>query len=282
MSLGLIKPGMRSANLTGKRHPHTGELLVPLGYLKNGTAVWPVLGASEDDDPDNVPGEEDDEDDVEDDEEDEDDPKSSKTRKSKTDEDEDDEDDDPKFKASRQAKRYRLALREEQRKTKELNDRLKAIEDRDKNPDEVVSRDLSEARSKVDALTEVNRVMTAQLAFFKTPVPGIVWVDASDAFALAEREGLFDDVIDEDGTVDTRELRRGLKDLAKRKQHLVKNEEDPKSRARKASDEDDEDDDDEEPRSRRSGAPMNTKRRGAPKTPDRAALAKKFPVLGRM
>lgn len=279
MGLGLIKPGVRSANLTGKRHPHTGELIAPLGYLKNGTAVWPVLGASEDDDPDNVPGEEDDD---EDEEDDSDDGKGKPKPKPKIDDDDDDDEDgDAKFKAARQARRYRLALREEQKKTRELNDRIKALEDVDKPTDEVIGRDLSEARSKVEALTETNRIMQSQLAFFKTPVPGVDWIDSNDVFALAEREGLFDDVIDEDGTVDTRELRRSLKDLAKRKPHLVKkSEEDPKGRAR-GKDTDDDEDDDDEPRSRRSGAPMNTKRRGEPKTPDRAALAKKFPVLGR-
>jgi hypothetical protein len=148
----------------------------------------------------------------------------------------------------------------------------------------VVSQDLTEARSKVESLSEVNRIMTAQLAFFKTPA-GIEWVDPSDAFALAEREGLFDDVIDEDGTVDTRELRRGLRDLAKRKKYLVKNADDDKARGRKSTDKDDEDDEeeDEEPRSRRSAASMNSSRKGSKtKGPDRKELAKKFPVLNRL
>jgi hypothetical protein len=299
MSLGLTKPGMRSANLTGKLHPKTGEPLQPIGYLKNGTAVWPVLGASSDDpdDPEFVGGGGPDPDD--DDDEDEDDeeekprkrPAKKSTKAKSKDEDEDDEDDEDdeeelKYKSARQAKRYRLRLRAEETKNAELNARLKALEDRDKDPDEVVSRELTDARTQVQSLTEITRVMQAQLAFFKTTVPGVVWADPSDVFAVAERSGLFDDAIDEDGTVDTRELRRGLKELAKRKPHLVKKiEDDPKAGGRKSKDEDDEDDeeDDDEPSTRRSAGPMNGNRKGKGKAePTRQALAKRFPVLGRM
>lgn len=34
-------------NATIKHHPLTGALLVPLGYRKDGRAIWPILGASE-------------------------------------------------------------------------------------------------------------------------------------------------------------------------------------------------------------------------------------------
>lgn len=294
MSLGLTKPGIRSANLTGKRHPKTGELLVPLGYLKNGSAVWPVLGAAPDDsDPDDphFTGQDDDEDEDEDEddseEEEEDNPKSrKKSSKSKSDdEDEDDDEEDARVhRASQQAKRYRLRLRDAERKNKELEDRLKTIEDETKAPDEVAARDISELRSKNEIQEETIRTMTAQLAFFRTSVPGVTWIDAADVFALADRSGLFDDVIDEDGTVDERELRRALKDLARRKPHLVKKDDDsPKARGRKSTDDSDEDeeDDDEEPRSRRSAGTMNSKRKGTKGMADRAALAKKFPVLQR-
>jgi hypothetical protein len=280
MSLGLIKPGASVA----LRHPKTGAVIKPIGYI-GGKAVWPVLGASPDDeddpaytgDPDNDSDDSDDDSEDEDDEEDED-PKSRKRstsrkrKKSDKDDDEDDEDEGPP-RAVQQAKRYRLRLREEERKNKELNDRLKALEDKDKPTDEVVSRDLAEANGRIDDLTEVNRIMSAQLAFFKTTVPGVEWVDSSDAFALAEREGLFDDVIDEDGTVDTRELRRGLKDLAKRKPHLViKPKVEPK-------DDDEDDNEEEEERPRRSARTANSRRRGSSNTTNRAALEKKFPVL---
>jgi hypothetical protein len=285
---------MRSANLTGKIHPRTGEPLVPLYMRKDGSVVWPALGAAPDDsDPDDphFTGEEDDDedDDSEDDDEEESQSRKKKPAKKRANDDEDDEDDEEDarvHRASQQAKRYRLALREEQKKTADLAARLKAIEDDQKSPDEVASRDIADLREKNTTQAEVIRTMTAQLAFFKTSVPGVQWIDATDVFALADRSGLFDDVIDEDGTVDERELRRSLKDLARRKPHLVKKlEDDPKARGRKSTkdtDEDDEDDEDEEPRSRRSAGTMNNKRKGTKGTADRAALAKKFPVLNRL
>jgi hypothetical protein len=279
MSLGLTKPG---ASVT-LRHPKTGAMLAPLGYTKAGKAIMPVLGASSDDedDPAYTGGgsgggngrsrvQEDDEDDRDEDQDDDEDDKPSRKPKSKKDDEDEDGDDEPKTRPERQAARYRTRLREAEARERELAERLRAIEDSDKPQDEILKRDLDETRQRADALEDTNRVLTAQLAFFKSNT--IDWVDPSDAFALADRAGLFDEVVDEDGNVDTRELQRGLKDLAKRKPHLVK-----KARGR-----DEDTDDDDEPRSRSSAPAMNGSRRGKQKTgTDRAALAKRFPVLGR-
>lgn len=295
MSPRLTKPGMRSANLTGMIHPKTKESVAPLGYLKNGSPVWPVIGGSSDDPDDPAyTGEDDDnpDDEDEEDEEDEDDPKSRKKRPAKKTAKDDDEDDDEDeedsrvHRASEQAKRYRLKLRAAETKVGELESRLQAIEDETKAPDEVAARTINDLKDKNESLNDALLTAHAQLAFFKTKVPGVTWVDAADAFALAERAGLFDDAIDESGNVDERELRRGLKDLAKRKPHLVvKLEDDPKARGRKSTkdeEDDEEEGDDDEPRSRRSGSTMNGRRKGTKGTANRAALAKKFPVLNQM
>lgn len=285
MSLRLTRPGMLAAS----RNPFMGFEDLHL----------------ESDDPDDPRftgggGQEDDTDDDEDGDEDEDDDEESDRRKNKRrpakksskskkneDDDEDDEDDDDEensraHRASQQAKRYRLALRAKERELEELK---AANANKDKKPDEIASQELTEARASVTKLTEKNRELTAQLAFFSVPT-GIDWVDPADAFALAEREGLLEDVIDEDGTVDKRELRRGLRELARRKKHLVRStEDDPKARGRKSKDddEDEEDDDEDEPRSRRSASTMNGGRRGKRQAgPSKSDLAKKFPVLNRL
>lgn len=278
MSLGLTKPGASVA----LRHPKTGVLIEPIGYLKNGKAVWPAIGASSDD-PDDPAftgsggpgvGKATDQDDDEDDDLDEDDEeeKPKPKPKSKAKDDEDDEDERPS-RPERQAARYRTRLREAEARERDLQERLRKLEDNGKPTDELTKRDLEETRERADSLTEVNRILTSQLAFFKANT--ITWADANDAFNLAEKEGIFDDLIDEDGNVDARELRRCLKDLAKRKPHLVKVE----STRGRAKDEDDEDEKDE-PSSRSSGSTMNSTRRGS-KNPasDRAGLAKRFPVL---
>lgn len=275
MSLGLTKPGASVA----LRHPKTGILIEPIGYLKNGTAVWPVLGASSDDEDDPAftgagggggtsRHEEDDEDEdqEDDDTEDDEDDKPPVKKKAKKD---DDKDDEGSTRPERQAARYRVRAREAENRANELAARLKAIEDSDKPADELMTRDLAEARERAENLTEVNRILTSQLAFFKANT--VSWVDPTDAFTLAEKQGLFDDVIDEDGNVDTRELDRALRALAKSKPHLVKK---TPSRAR------DEEDDDEKDKS--SASTMNGRRKGSQQRgTDRASLAKRFPVLGR-
>lgn len=275
MSLGLTKPGMRSADLTGKIHPITGLPLVPLGYLRNGTAVWPQIGAAPDtedpDDPD-FTGEGGEDDDSDDDSED-DEPKGKKRpvkNKAKDADDEDEDDEEPKTRPERQAARYRVALREEKARNADLAARLKALENKDKPADEVAAAELTDAKDRAIQLAEKNKSMTLELAFFKSNT--IDWIDPADALRLVD----LDDVdVDDSGTVDAKALRLALRDLAKRKPHLVK-----KSKA-EPDDTDDEDDEDEEPRSRRSAPKMNGRRSGQGKQPSRAELAKKFPVLNR-
>ena len=277
MSLGLIKPGASAA----LRHPKTGALIEPIGYLKNGRAVWPVLGAGPDD-PDDPEftgdggGSDDDSDDEDDDNED-DEPKSkkSKSRKRSSDEDDDEDDeeddDDKPTRPERQAARYRVRLREEREKNTKLEARLKALEDKDKKPEERTTEELAEAKKRAERAERELLQVKLERAF--TRATDIDWVDPEDAMAVADRLGLLEDIIDEDGTVDKRELRRSLRELAKRKPHLVK----AKSRAQ---DEDEDDDEDEDERPRRS-APRTpaTRRKGSRGTANRDELVKNFPVL---
>lgn len=88
------------------------------------------------------------------------------------------------------------------------------------------------------------------------------WVDMEDALRLAD---LSEVTIDEDGKVDGKALRKALDDLAKRKPHLVK----PATPSTTT------------PPAGASAPEMNGTPKGAgDRSPDRAALAKRFPVLG--
>lgn len=88
------------------------------------------------------------------------------------------------------------------------------------------------------------------------------WVDMEDALRLAD---LSEVTIDEDGKVDGKALRKALDDLAKRKPHLVK----PAVPGTTT------------PPAGASAPEMNGTPKGAgDRSPDRAALAKRFPVLG--
>jgi hypothetical protein len=276
MSLRLIKPGLSAA---GRVHPKTGQPIEPLYVRKDGSAVWPVLGAASDDpdDPAFQDGETDDaDDDAEDDEDDEEDEKPSSkksSKKSKDDDEDDDEDEDDKdaklTRPERQAARYRVKLREAEAANRQMAERLRKLEDKDKKPDEIVSRDLQEARTKAEELTEKTRAMSLELAFFKSNT--VDWVDPADALRLVD----LDDVeVDDDGTVNAKALRVALRDLARRKPHLVK-------KPKQSSGESD-DGDEEQGSGRRSAGSMNGRRKGsgaAGKT--REELAKRFPVLGR-
>ena len=288
MSQRLIKPGMRPASLAGRVHPRTGVPLEPVGHLADGTPLWPVLGGDDNDDPNDprftgeggrhASDDDDDEDDEEDDgDDDEEDEKPRRKNKSKKDDDDDDEEDNPRLaRASRQAAKYRKELRAEQARNRELAERVKAIENKDRKPEEVASEELTKARSDVDSLTKTNRELTLKLAVVTTPLPGKEWVDIDDTLALAERLGYLDDVeVEDDGTVDRKSLRAALRELARNKPHLVK----ASGRGKSTKDDDSDEDTDDEPRS--SAPSMNGKRKGGRGTTDRAALAKRFPVLGR-
>jgi hypothetical protein len=276
---------MRSANLTGMIHPITGLLMEPIGFLRDGTAVWPVVGGAPDpEDPDDkdFTGEDDDADEDDDDDEDEDDKPSKpkkkvvkKAKKSDDDEDDDDDEDEDRkpTRPERQAARYRVALRETRKELDAVKAQLQAIADKDKKPEELTERETKEAKEKADKAAKKAQALSLENAFLK--VNQIDWVDPEDALYLADREDLLEDVVDEDGTVDKRALRAALRDLAKRKPHLVKP---------KVSDRDDEDDDedDDEPRSTRSARTGNGTRKGSKSNANsREALASKFPVLRR-
>lgn len=279
MSLGLTKPGASAAL---KFHPKTGAPIEPLGVLPSGKVVWPVLGAASDDpdDPAYTGGGDDDEDEEDDEDEDEKPSKKKpvkKATKSKKDEDDDEDEDDEEeedkpTRPERQAARYRTQLREEQKRNREMAARLQALEDKDKKPDEIVSRDLEEAKAKAEKLASRNRQQTLELAFFKANQ--VEWIDPADALKLVDLE---DVDVDEDGTVDPVQLRKALRALAKAKPHLVKAAKSTESK------DDDEEDTDDEPSSRRSAPAMNGGRKGKRATgPTRDQLAKKFPVLNRL
>jgi hypothetical protein len=91
----------------------------------------------------------------------------------------------------------------------------------------------------------------------------VEWVDVDDALKLVN---LSDVDVDDDGNIDRRDLRLAMKDLAKRKPHLVK--------AKKTDDGNDGENDDKS-----SGSRMNGRRRGQRTGVDREASAKRFPVL---
>lgn len=297
MSQRLIKPGLSAADLSGRVHPRTGEPLEPIGYI-NGRPLWPIMGAAPDpndpDDPDFVGGgddddsDDDDESDEDDDTDDEDDDTKGKKGKkpvkkakhAKDDEDDEDDDDKPVYTQyeydrvktrMRKADQRASAAEDKNRQLEAEVRRLKAGKAKDDEKSKVDTDDTDDRERRERDAKHAEQLATARLenAFLRARVD-IEWHDPEDALAVGQRLGLFEDVLDEDGTVDRRAMARALKELAKRKPHLVKP---------KVSDQDDEDDEDEEPAARPVARKMNGRRKGSTTTANRQALENKFPAL---
>lgn len=262
MSQRLIKSGLSVA---------TSRII---GY-KNGSPVWLALGGAPDDNDDpndpNFTGDDDsddEEDDEGDDEEEDDKAKKKKVKSKNDDEDEDDEDDRPRY-STREYEKLKTRMKAADKRASDTETRLRTLENKDKKPEEITSQEAIDAKAKADKLAEDNRTLRLHNAFLASNT--VDWVDPEDALHLVD---LSDVDVDDDGIVDRKALARALRDLAKRKPHLVK-----KSKASGKDDDDEEDDEDQG--SRRSANTMNGKRKGSRSGTDRAALEKRFPALSK-
>lgn len=129
-----------------------------------------------------------------------------------------------------------------------------------KSEQEKLTIERDELKSSVEKLQGELNTLRLQNAFLTANKH--TWADPEDALRLAD----LSEVDVTDGKVDMKALTRALDDLAKRKPHLVK----------KVNEEGNAKDESAAP----SGAEMNGTRKGAQSGVDRAALAKRFPVLG--
>jgi hypothetical protein len=181
-------------------------------------------------------------------------------------EDDTDEDDKPKYSAREYDKLKRRLAASDKRQgalQKQL-DELKA--GKAGELDKAVKAEIDELKPKAAKLADQNKAMRLQLAFLSTPIKGVVWEDADAAMRLVDLSDV--DIDEETGEIDKRDLAAAMRRLAKDKPYLVK----------KAKDDDK---DDDEPEDKSSGAPMNRRTKKTKGKPDRAALAKRFPVLNR-
>lgn len=143
--------------------------LLGLSRLSFAALLW-SLGAEDDDDDDL---------DDDDDDDDGDDKPAAKGRKGE----------DPEIKRLRsESKKRRLALREAEKEKKELADRLKALEDKDKTDLERTSTELEDLRKQVDKLTPRLQESERKLKFFESgvaaqfqnPAHALKLIDVSD------------------------------------------------------------------------------------------------------
>ena len=232
-----------------KRHPKTDELIKPVGFLPNGRAVWPIMGASPDD-PDN--------------DEDEGEENDGGADDSDSDEDNDDEDEMPRRKGNSRVKELsdeNTRRRNENKTLKSENDqlkqKLKEIEDKDKSDLERTSSDLKIVTSERDELKDTVHDLLIKNAFLMDNKHN--WVKPKTALRLAD---LSEVEIDDEGNVTG--LDKALDALAKSDPYLLKKESDG------------DEDDDDEPKS--TGRPPAKKGNG---DPNRNKLVAKYPALRR-
>lgn len=147
--------------------------------------------------------------------------------------------------------------------------KVRDFEDKDKDKNEVLERDLSEATEKVSSLE--SRVLTLNLENAIMAEASGRFHDLRDVVSNID----IDDVTDDDGEVDKKALKKAVDSLAKSKPYLL-----VESSKNGDGDGDEEDGDEDEGSGSPSGTPQN-KDKGKGKGIDKAYLAKKYPALRR-
>lgn len=190
-----------------RTHPHTGEPVKPLYTRRNGSVVWPVMGASPDDSSNGGTGTE-----------------GQGGTEGEGSEGQDGTDGGAGSDGSQPVSqadfdRLKAHLAEADRKRQAAEGELKKINDAKKD-------DLTKAQERVAELEQVNEASAKEIAQLRLDnaflrANEVTWHDPKAALLVAEREGYLEGVV-KDGKVDEKALASKLKDLAKAKEYLVK------------------------------------------------------------
>lgn len=242
---------MMRESLAEQVHPHTGEPIVPVGFV-NGRPVWPIMGAAEDD-AGGDSGDEDNSDDDTGDEPEDDADKDDANESKKSDED---------ARKDRANALVRSARAENKRLKKDRDDlaaKLKEIEDKDKGAAEKLTESVKDLTTKIEAKDKTIEDLALRNAFlsdttfkWKNPVTALKLVDLSKV------------EIDDDGEVEG--MTEALKALAKSDPYLLET----------SKDDEDEDEDKQPPAA--GEAPKTKQTKG---NANRDKLIKKYPALRR-
>lgn len=189
-----------------RKHPITGEEIAPLWFDQNGIAFYPPMGAAPDDDGDGDGGQDGDGDGDGDGGED-----GSEGQDGSGDGGKKDDEDVEALRKRMVAADKRAAAAEK---------RAKELEDKDKDEATKTAERLTEVEAENKALKEQVSDLTLRNAFLSAN--DVSWHDPDVALSNADLEG----VMQEDGTVDKKALKKALEDLSKSKPFLVKPKED--------------------------------------------------------
>lgn len=188
-------------------HPLTGQIIRPVGVV-GGKTIYPIMGGAPDDD---------DDDDDKDKDKDKDDDAGDSGSSDKKDADKDDgdsgSDDDDRW--ERLEKRMRAADRRADEAERKLKDRERAEQDD-------VTRaksELEDAQSENEKLKETVSRLRLENAFLTAN--NHKWHDPDTALDIAQSKGYLEDVVNEEGEVDKKLLKKALDRLATEKKFLV-------------------------------------------------------------
>lgn len=214
--------------------------LRPLEFLEDGTPLYPILGAQDDD---GGAGDDSDEDDEEEDEE-EDDSDDDKDDKSKP-------KPKPKQKPKETDDQFRRRLNREAKTLREAKEaaeaQLRAISDKDKSELELAVRDRDEYKSKLEKQAGTLSDLAFEVAFLRLDRDKYNWHDPEVVMDQLRKDKTL--TVDEDGKVEG--LADAVKAIAKSKPYLLK----------KAEDDGDEEEQDRRPVRGPSGKPVGSGRK---------------------
>lgn len=239
--------------------------ILAASYAKRGDGLR-MEDVDNDDGP--APGEDDDDDDESDDDEDDsdkddddsdesgdDDDDKKDTKKSKKDKKSDDDEKVDRAEYER-VKRHRAAAdRRVAERDATIADLTRQLQEKDTKADGTTKAQVTELTEKTNKQDKTIHDLRIQNAFLTANT--YQWHDVADALRLADLSGV--EIDPEDGSVTG--LKEALQALARSKPHLIKKVESSKEKQGQ------------------SGSKNNGKRKGETKRPDRAALAKDYPVL---
>lgn len=203
----------------GLVHPHTGAPLVPIGTRRDGSPIWPIMGASEDDDENEKDESDDDPADEDDETGDEDDPADGES---------DEQDDAPASKELvaknreliEEKKKARKRAQDAEQRANDLEQRLNKLENKDKPETDLLKSENETLKSENTSLRETLQQSRLENAFLSDN--SFEWHNPSHAMRLTD---LSDVDIDDDGSVTG--LKEALEATAKEYPYLLKENGEP-------------------------------------------------------
>lgn len=193
-----------------RTHPKTGQPLELLGWTKRGLPIWPVMGASPEDesndelDPNSASGE------------------GGEAGKTGEGEDGGDTDTAKSTVSPEDFERLRRQLSAADKRIAEYDKRQKAEEDAKKSELTKASERVTELEGTVTKLQEENNQLKLTNEF--SMLEGYTWKNPATALRIARAEGFLDEVIGDDGAVDKGKLKKQIEAFSKKWPELTKGE----------------------------------------------------------